>query len=178
MRIILLLIILFISSGAFCFARKPVNLPATVDYVELDRYVGLWYQFAYFPNKFQPKDAALVTAEYSLSPKGYIVVKNIAWWDWEGTKIRKKIKGKAFLADKRTSAKLRVQFFWPFRGDYWIVLLDKQDYRWVVVSEPRRRYLWILTRDKYLHKETYEYIIETLENSGFDLRHLEMTGRF
>jgi apolipoprotein D and lipocalin family protein len=149
-----------------------------VDKVDLSRYVGLWYQFAYFPNNFQSKDAVLTTAEYAVSPQGYITVTNTEYKDRAGKNLRKKIQGKAFIRDKVSNAKLAVQFFWPFKGDYWIVLLDKENYQWAVVSDPSRKYLWVLTRQPGISKELYASLKQQIAKKQIDINKIVLTGWF
>jgi apolipoprotein D and lipocalin family protein len=177
MRIILLSLIIISSFGASLLAKKLPPL-TTVDKVDLHRYAGLWYQFAYFPNSFQPKTAQLTTAEYTLHPKGYVVVKNTAYKDWGGKEIKSDITGKAFIADKKTNAKLGVQFFWPFKGAYWIILLDEKDYKWAVVTDPSRKVLWILTRSPYQDKGFYLSLLEQIKAKDIDTDRIVITGRF
>jgi len=149
---------------------------ATVPKVELNRYLGLWHQFAYFPNSFQPKNCGATTAKYSLRKNGSIEVHNICYEDAARSKIKKQARGKATIVNGSNNAKLKVSFFWPFSGDYWIIDLDEKDYSYAVVSEPKRRYLWILTRKPNLEKATYDQIIAKLRANGFDLKRLELTG--
>jgi apolipoprotein D and lipocalin family protein len=174
---------LFVLIFLTCFLL--VNLSAKklppltiVDKVDLNRYAGLWYQFAYFPNNFQPKDAKLTTAEYILHPKGYVTVINTAYKDYAGKDIKSNIKGKAFIADKKTNAKLKVQFFWPFKGDYWITLLDKENYQWAVVSDPSRKFLWILTRKATLDKQIYQSLVQQIADKQIDTGRIVITGKF
>ncbi len=166
---VILLLALFSTLNA-----RPAPLQ-TVNQVDLQRYLGMWHQLAYFPNTFQPRDAQVASAEYTLSDKGYIIVHNISYYDQKMTRIKKQIKGKAFVTDKSNS-KLRVQFFWPFRGNYWIIDLDQKDYSYAVVSEPNRKYLWILVRPDSITKEVYDGILERLRANSFDLSKLVLTG--
>jgi apolipoprotein D and lipocalin family protein len=174
---ILLLILLLLALLINLSARKLPPL-TTVDRVDLTRYTGLWHQFAYFPNTFQPKDAKLTTAEYLLGSKGYITVINTAYKDFAGKEVRSKIVGKAFIADKKTNSKLKVQFFWPFRGAYWITLLDTANYQWAVVSDPSRKYLWILTRKPTLDKDLYQNLVQQIAAKGIDINKIVVTGKF
>ncbi|HQB98074.1 MAG: lipocalin family protein [Candidatus Cloacimonadaceae bacterium] len=146
----------------------------TVDKVDLNRYLGKWYQYAYYPNSFQPKDAALSAAEYSLDSKGRILVVNTSYKDKAGTQILKQVSGKAHATDKSFS-KLRVSFFWPFYGDYWIVKLDK-DYQYSVISDRKQKYLWILSRNPRLSKDTYAEILQFLNKGGWDTSKIVVTG--
>ncbi|MFO7660490.1 MAG: lipocalin family protein [Candidatus Cloacimonadaceae bacterium] len=176
MRFIIILIILLTAVVSSLAARKLPPL-TTVDKVDLQRYAGLWYQIAYFPFRFQPKDAKLTTAEYALHPKGYITVKNTAYKDFNGTQKMSEIDGKAFIADKKTNAKLKVQFFWPFKGDYWIILLDKEKYDWAVVSAPNRKYLWILSRQPEMEKDLYDSLVRQIAAKHIDTDKIVLTGR-
>lgn len=176
MRFIITLIILLAAVVSSLAARKLPPL-ATVDKVDLNRYAGLWYQIAYFPFRFQPKDAKLTTAEYTMHSDGYVTVKNTAYKDFEGTQVMSDITGKAFIADKKTNAKLKVQFFWPFKGDYWIILLDEKDYQWAVVSAPNRNYLWILARQPLMEKGLYDSLVQQIAARHIDVNKIVLTGK-
>ena len=84
------------------------------------------------------------------------------------------IKGKAFVDENSGNAKLKVQFFWPFKGKYWIIDLA-YDYSYAVVSHPNRKYLWILSRKPELDDEIYNSILTRLKEKGFDLSDLQIT---
>lgn len=141
-----------------------------VSHVDVQRYVGRWYEIARYPNRFE-KGCVAVTAEYTPRSDGKITVVNAARDKTLDGPVRS-IKGKAWVVDKTTNAKLKVQFFWPFSGNYWIIDLDK-DYRWAVVSEPRRNVLWILSRTPQLDEAVYGQIVSRLKEKGFDPGRLE-----
>jgi apolipoprotein D and lipocalin family protein len=133
--------------------------------VDLKRYAGTWYEIARYPNRFQRDCASDTVATYTLRPDGKITVLNQCRTAEGKTKSAR---GTARLADaKGPNSKLKVTFFWPFSGDYWIVGLDP-DYRWAVIGEPRRNYLWILSRDKQLPPETLARIEALAREKGFD----------
>ena len=143
-----------------------------VPYVDLGRYVGTWYEIASFPQSFQ-RGCFCTTATYSLSEKGFIIVENRC--NRNGINGEESyIKGKAFVEKNSGNAKLKVQFFWPFRGKYWIIDLDK-DYTYAVVSHPNKKYLWILSRSPEMDLQTYQEILSKLETKGFDLSLLKKT---
>jgi apolipoprotein D and lipocalin family protein len=148
------------------------QVPQTVPYVDLDRYAGKWYEFAAYPQPFQ-KGCHCTTAEYTLTDRGYVIVENRCN---RGSINGKEsyIKGKAFVKKNSGNAKLKVQFFWPFRGDYWIIDLA-DDYSYAVVSNPNKKYLWILSRTPVMSNEIYEGILERLREKGFDLSKLNLT---
>jgi apolipoprotein D and lipocalin family protein len=72
------------------------------------------------------------------------------------------------VPDKGSPAKLKVQFFWPFSGDYWILYLDP-DYRFVLVGDSARKYLWILCRENRMEESTYEVLIRKAIDNGYDV---------
>jgi len=148
----------------------------TVSKVDLDRYLGLWYQIAYFPTWFQKKDCPLTTAEYSLRKDNKIKVYNACWQDSVGGKKIQDATAKAWPVDESNS-KLKVQFFWPFRGNYWIIMLDEYQYQWAVVSEPKQKYLWILYRQPIMDQYLYNQLLTELENRHFDLSRLVKTSK-
>jgi len=140
--------------------------PSTVRFVDLERYSGLWYEIASYPARFQD-GCHCSTAEYTLSENGrYIVVKNRCR-DQSATGPWRSIEGKAFVTKDSGNAKLKVQFFWPFRASYWIVGLA-DDYSWALVSGPSRRYLWVLSRTPDMAQETYQALVHQLQANGFD----------
>jgi len=144
----------------------------TVSYVDLNKYAGKWYEIASFPQRFQ-KGCYCTTAEYTWSEKGYVIVENRCNKD-SVTGKQSSIKGKAFVVKKSGNAKLKVQFFWPFKGKYWIIDLA-DDYTYAVVSHPNKKYLWILSRTSKMDETVYQQILSRLNEKGFDLSKLQQT---
>lgn len=144
----------------------------TVPFVDLKKYSGKWYEIAAFPQRFQ-KGCVGTTAEYTLTDKGYVIVENRCNKDSLDGKPSF-IKGKAFVVENSGNAKLKVQFFWPFKADYWIIDLA-EDYHYAVVGHPSRRYLWILSRTPILDEATYQKIILRIKELGYDLSKLQRT---
>ena len=144
----------------------------TVDYVDLKKYAGKWYEIASFPQSFQ-KGCHCTTAEYTLSDKGYVIVENRCN---KGSVKGKEsyIKGKAFVKKNTGNAKLKVQFFWPFKAKYWIIDLA-EDYSYAVVSHPNKKYLWILSRTPKMDKTIYNNIISRIKEKGLDISKLKIT---
>lgn len=132
----------------------------TVEKVELERYVGTWYEIARYEHFFE-EGCSNVNATYSIRDDGKIKVENRC--TKEG-KIDEAI-GKAYATDESNS-KLKVSFFGPFYGDYWILMLD-EDYKYVVIGEPSREYLWILSRTKKLEQTTLDAILKKLPELGY-----------
>lgn len=153
----------------FGFTKSQNKNVETVKNVDLTKYAGKWYEIALYPNKFE-KGCYCTTAEYELTNKNYVKVTNTCKKDSIHGKV-KSITGKAFVVKKSNNAKLKVQFFFPFKGDYWIIDLA-DDYSYAVVSEPKMKYLWILSRTPQMKEEIYESILKKLELKGFDLHKL------
>ena len=144
----------------------------TVSSVDVNRYSGKWYEIASYPQRFQ-KGCHCTTAEYTLSPDGYLIVENRCNRGSVNGK-QSYIKGKAFVEKNSGNAKLKVQFFWPFRAKYWIIDLA-EDYTYAVVSHPNRKYLWILSRTPTMNDILYQRILSRLKEKGFDLSKLQVT---
>lgn len=147
--------------SAFSAPLAPVE---TVAQVNLDRYLGLWHEIARYPNVFQ-KGCVDSSTTYSRRPDGDIEVHNVCRNADDG-KLRE-VKGRAWVADPRINARLKVSFFWPFRSDYWIIDLGKE-YDYAVVGTPNRKSLWVLSRTPAMSEEVYEGIVRRLEKQGFD----------
>ena len=144
-------------------SKKDLDVVPRVD---LTRYTGKWYEIARLPNRFQ-KGCVDTTATYTLLKNGSIEVLNECVKDGEIDRI----KGKAKVADRKTGAKLKVTFFWPFYGPYWIIGLGK-NYEYAVVGTPNRKYLWILSRTPEMDRERYDSIVKELKLKGFDVSKL------
>ncbi len=150
--------------------------PTVVPSVDLNRYVGTWYEIAKIPNRFQRKCDSGTTAEYRLREDGNIDVINRCS-NKDGTQIQ--AKGIAKIVDKTTNAKLKVSFvrilglslFW---GDYWIIGLGK-NYEYAIVGTPSRKYGWILARQPKLPQESMDIIHRILREQGYNPEKLEKT---
>jgi apolipoprotein D and lipocalin family protein len=139
----------------------------TVKNVNINKYLGTWYEIVRKPNRFE-KDCKNVTANYSKeidnikeNDKDKNIIKVINKCTKISTNKTSQALGEAYNIDK-TNSKLKVSFFWPFWGDYHIIILDK-DYKYVVVGEPSREYLWILARQKKLDKNIVDNILKKLK---------------
>ena len=153
-----------------CATAGPPQAPLeVVPQVDLARYMGTWFEIASFPQRFQ-KGCTDSRAEYRVRTDGDVEVLNSCLRDGKVDTA----KGKAWVKDKTTNAKLKVSFFWPFRGDYWIIELGK-DYEYAVVSAPTRKYLWILSRTPKMEEPKYLEIVGRLKDRGFDVAKLSRT---
>lgn len=149
-----------------------------VNEVDLNRYIGKWYEIASIPVWFQKDCDSGSTAEYSLTENGEITVVNRCCTR-EGA--LKEANGRAWIVDKNCPAKLKVGFFsvlgfWPFKGDYWIIDLDA-DYRYVVIGHPSRKLGWILSRTPELAQDILSGIAERLQQNGYTFSDFKMTNQ-
>lgn len=150
--------ICILAGCSSCTANDTLK---TVESVDLMRYSGTWYEIASYPQYFE-KGCTNVKATYT--PKeDYIEVLNQSIKNGKVNNIT----GKAFVVSNSANAKLKVQFFWPFKGDYWIIDLAP-DYTWAVVSNPKKTTLWILSRTAVMDEKLYADIIQSLIKKGFD----------
>jgi apolipoprotein D and lipocalin family protein len=147
-------------------SRHPVgnrSVPQPNKSVDLQKYLGRWYEIARYEQSFQ-KGCEGVTADYSLRADGNIDVLN---------RCRKpggkssEARGRAKVVDGETKAKLKVSFFGPFYGDYW-VLDHADDYGWSIVGEPSGRYLWILNREATPEEAEVKKLIDRAKGLGYD----------
>lgn len=161
------LMVLFISvkRGNAASGLPPLTTVPTVD---LMRYMGVWYEIARIDHSFQ-KGCIKSSATYTLLPDGEVEVINRCVNEKDG-RLRE-AKGRAWSVDPKSNARLKVTFFWPFRGDYWIIDLGKE-YEYAVVGAPNRQYLWILARQPVLGDAIYKGILEKLTTQGFAVEQL------
>lgn len=150
-----------------CQANPPLE---TVSQVDIEKYQGKWYEIARLPNRFE-KGLECVSATYTLRSDGKINVLNQGIEVGQSGKL-KKINGTAWVPDSRYPGRLKVSFFWPFAGRYWIILLDKE-YRYALVGDPSRRFLWILSRSKVMELDVIQDLKNKAVECGFDVSKLE-----
>ncbi len=162
---------LLFASGCATTPRTS-DKPTTVARVDLKRYAGTWHEIARFPNWFQRDCAGNVTATYTPKSDGTIQVDNRCL-DKNGD--TKQSVGTARVVDGSNGSRLKVSFFWPFSGDYWVLALDEANYDWALVGTPSRDFLWVLARGKKLPDATYDRIVAIAAEKGFDVSKLEKT---
>lgn len=168
---------IFVAS--FSVYGQTIDVPVkTIPSLDVQRYLGTWYEIAKYPNWFQKKCVSNTKAVYSARADGTLKVLNSCKTaDGEVSEAE----GTARQIGAKDSPKLEVRFapawlsFIPMVwGDYWLIDLDPQ-YQVAVVSDPRREYLWILSRTPQLDKKAYEEVLQRIQNQQFDVRKLELT---
>jgi apolipoprotein D and lipocalin family protein len=167
------LIIIGLLALAGCGHTRDDQPPLqTVPHVDLQRYLGTWYEIASYPQWFQ-RGCTGTSATYALRRDGEIDVLNRCHKEsLDGNEDT--AKGRARVVDPASNAKLRVSFFWPFWGDYWII--DQgEHYEYAVVGNPNRAYLWILARQPHMDAAVYAGIVARLKAQGYDPQRLQKT---
>ena len=160
---------------AGCAVPQPdATTPRTVEAVDLARYAGLWHEAARFPTRFQ--DSATLrcedtTATYAPRPDGRVEVVNACANALAEGRPRREARGVAYAVEGSGNARLRVSFFRPFYGDYWVLGIGP-DYRWAVVGAPGRDYLWVLSRERAMPEADYAAAVEVARRGGFDVGRL------
>lgn len=157
-RTALLTLALIVSAAQ----AAPDPLP-TVPAVDLARYAGAWYEIALLPNRFQKQCVADTQARYRLDGERVEVINRCRQSDGSVDSV----KGHAKVVEGSSNAKLRVTFFWPFYGDYWVLALDP-DYRQVLVGAPSRKYAWVLSRTPQMDEAALQALLERAAQLGFD----------
>ncbi len=155
-------------SACATLSSMPVGnraVPQPAKAVEIDRYLGRWYELFRYDAPFQ-KDCEAVSADYSRNSDGSIRVVNSC----RVGKIDGPLKtatGRAKIVDPATGTKLKVSFFGPFYGDYWVLDHD-DDYQWSIVGEPSGRYLWVLSREADPSESRKAMLRRRVEELGYD----------
>ena len=177
----ILIAAILVLTGAFAQAADTPQPPSdlkSISALDAPRYMGTWYEIAKFPAWFQKKCVADTWAEYTLQPDGSVQVINRC--RQESGEMKEALGGGRQIGDA-TSSKLEVRFapawlsFLPMVwGDYWVIDLDPS-YQLVAVSEPKREYLWILSRSPKVDPAAYDALLARLSGQGFDLQRLEKT---
>jgi apolipoprotein D and lipocalin family protein len=166
-------LILGIILAVHALAASGAEPLKTVSFVEVPRYMGVWYEIASFPQWFS-RDCHNTSATYTLRDDGQVDVLNQCH-KGSSTGPISEAHGVAYVANTETNAELKVSFQWPFYGDYWIIELG-ENYEYVVVSEPGRSTLWILSRTPNLSRDTLDALLDRLQHvHGFDLVKLQYT---
>lgn len=151
--------------AALFSCKTTQNLP-TVDTVNIPKYAGVWYEIARLPNSFE-KGLECVTATYTQKSNGKIEVLNKGYSSEKGS--YKTAKGTAWVPDGKYPGRLKVTFFWPFSGNYYIMALD-ENYQYALVGDPSRKYLWVLARTLTLDAAIYDNLLDHAKNNGFNIQ--------
>jgi len=162
---ILLALTLILTSG--CQTLKPIH---TVEYVDLNRFMGDWYVIANIPT-FIEKDAYNAIESYRLDDDGTVATTfRFNKGSLDGP--LKEYNPRGFIKDKKSNAVWDMQFIWPFKAEYRIIFLS-EDYSRTVIGRSKRDYVWIMAREPAISDEEYDAILVFLREQGYDLKKLQ-----
>jgi apolipoprotein D and lipocalin family protein len=162
LHVSLLSLLLVALSGCQGMSQPPL---ATVEYVDLNRFMGDWYVIASIPTRFEV-GAHNAVENYRLDSDGSIPT-TFSFRDGAFDGKAKTYTSRAFVTDTKTNATWGVQFIWPFRADYRIIELSP-DYQTVIIARSRRDYAWVMARTPKIDAAEYDRLLERLAEVGYD----------
>lgn len=146
---------------------KPIN---TVDYVDLDRFMGDWYVIANIPT-FIETDAVNAIETYAMNEDGSIATTFTFHEDTpEGT--RKEYNPTGFIVDKNSNALWGMQFIWPFKAEYRVIYLD-DEYQVTIIGRSKRDYVWLMAREPDIDDNTYAELLSYMAEQGYDIQKVQ-----
>lgn len=151
-----------------CASRGPEM--KTVDYVDLERFMGDWYVIANIPT-FLEKGAHNAVETYALNDDGTIAT-TFVFRDGSFDGEEKTYTPKGFVRDDGSNALWGMRFVWPIKADYRIVYLD-EDYSHTVIARQKRDFVWIMARTPDISDEDYDKLIEFVASIGYDVSKIE-----
>ena len=165
LTLLLTILLLFTS----CNAQNTMIDKTVVKELDIDRYLGKWYEISRYDHKFE-RGLVGVTATYSFREDGKIKVVNAGYKNTLNGQKSEAI-GKAKIPNPSIRSKLKVSFFWFFYGDYFVLELD-ENYKWAVIGSSSDKYLWILSRTPQMDDGLYDEILNNLTQRGYDVNKL------
>ena len=165
LRAIPVLLILILISG--CQTLKPIH---TVEYVDLNRFMGDWYVIANIPT-FIEKDAYNAIESYRLNDDGTVAT-TFRYNKGSLDGPLKEYHPRGFITDKKSNAVWGMQFIWPFKAEYRIIFLS-EDYSRTVIGRSKRDYVWIMAREPAISDEEYNAILDFLREQGYDIKKVQ-----
>lgn len=161
--------IFFLMTACKTTAQSPLD-QTVVKSLDLNRYLGTWYEIARFPHSFE-RNLQGVTATYSMRKDGKIKVLNQGYKNSLDGKLSKAV-GKAKIPDPNQPSKLKVSFFLFFYGDYLVLELDP-DYQWAMIGSNSDDFFWILSRTPVMDPAVYNSLIENAKKRGYDISRIQ-----
>ena len=163
--------LLTLSGFALVSACQAAPPPLeTVDYVDLERFMGDWHVIANIPT-FVEKGAHNAVESYRLDDDGTIATTFTFRKDGFDGK-EKAYHPRGFVRDTVTNAEWGMQFVWPFRGDYRIVYLS-EDYSTTIIGRNKRDYVWLMSRDPEMTESEYQKAVQFISGVGYDISELQ-----
>jgi len=162
---------LTLSGIALVSACQAANPPLkTVDYVDLERFMGPWYVIANIPTIIE-RGAHNAVENYELNDDGTVATTfTFRKGDFDGK--LKEYNPKGFVLDTESNARWGMRFVWPLKSDYRIVYLD-DDYSTTVIGRQARDFVWIMARTPTIPDAEYQEIVNFVGDLGYDTSKIE-----
>lgn len=162
--------ILFLTGLLTACAGTKMKPIQTVDYVDLQRFMGDWYVIANIPT-FIEKKAFNAVESYAMNDDGSIATKfTFRKGGYSG--MKKQYNPTGFVVDEESNASWEMQFIWPFKAEYRVIYLDK-DYEVTIIGRSKRDYVWIMAREPGISEETYQELLQFIANLGYDINRIK-----
>lgn len=145
-----------------CSSQPPMP---TVDYVDIDRFMGDWYVIANIPT-FIETEAHNAVENYSLNTDGTVAT-TFSFHDGAFDAEKKVYRPKGYILDTNTNATWGMQFIWPIKADYRVVYLD-ENYSQTIIGRKQRDYVWVMARSPEIPEADYQRLVELISNLGYD----------
>ena len=158
------------SCEGFMGSNRKLAKLQTVEYVDLQKFMGDWYVIANIPT-FIEKGAVNAIESYRLDSEGRVKT-TFTFRKDSVSGPEKKYNPTGFIYNRKTNAEWRMQFLWPFRSPFLIIDLD-DDYSYTVIGIPSRKYVWIMAREHKMSERLYNKIISNLEKVGYDITQIK-----
>ncbi len=152
-------------AGLFLSACSSVEPLETVDYVDLERFMGDWYVIASIPTSIET-EAYNAVESYQLDNDGSIAT-TFTFNKGGFNGVQKRYNPRGFVRDHDSNAEWGMQFIWPIKADYRIIYLD-QDYQVTVIGRNKRDYVWLMARNPSIPDETYDAMLKLIGDAGYD----------
>jgi apolipoprotein D and lipocalin family protein len=137
----------------------------TVDYVNINRFMGDWYVIANIPT-FIETEAHNAVESYRLNPDGTVAT-TFSFYNGAFDGKKKVYSPKGFILDKETNALWGMQFIWPIKADYRVVYLD-DDYSQTIIGRTKRDYVWVMARTPEISEADYQRLVQIISSLGYD----------
>lgn len=145
-----------------CTSQPPMP---TVDYVNINRFMGDWYVIANIPT-FIETEAHNAVESYRLNQDGTVAT-TFTFNDGDFDGDKKVYRPKGFILDTTTNAIWGMQFIWPVKADYRVVYLDK-DYSQTIIGRTKRDYVWVMARAPSVPEAEYQKLVQVIARLGYD----------
>ena len=146
-----------------CGSAKPLS---TVEYVDLDRFMGDWFVIANIPTSIE-KEAFNAVESYQLDKDGSIATR-FSFNEGSFSGEKKHYNPRGFVRNSTTNAEWGMQFVWPIKADYRIIYLD-DDYQLTVIGRSKRDYVWVMSRSFSIPEDQYEAMVQLIADAGYDV---------